>query len=97
MPLPMPRSVMSSAIHMITAVPATIVIIMVAMVEHRGVGDQRMAHRRAGRAGEQVPERASSTYPADTMTASITVRYLVYWVIFAWPAGPDPSGPAAAG
>ena len=34
----------------------------------------------------RLPERASSTYPADTMTASITVRYLVYWVIFAWPA-----------
>ena len=36
MPLPMPRSVMSSPIHMITAVPATIVIIMVAMVSAEG-------------------------------------------------------------
>ena len=31
MPLPMPRSVMSSPIHMITAVPATMVITIVAM------------------------------------------------------------------
>ena len=31
MPLPTPRSVMSSPIHMMTAVPATIVMTMVAM------------------------------------------------------------------
>ena len=38
MPLPTPRSVISSPIHMITAVPDTIVITMVAMVIGVGSG-----------------------------------------------------------
>ena len=82
----MPRSVMSSAIHMITAVPATIVIIMVAMVSTEGSGISGWLTAEQAVPENRLPERASSTYPADTMTASITVRYLVYWVIFAWPA-----------
>ncbi len=38
MPLPTPRSVISSPIHMITAVPDTIVITMVPMVSGVGWG-----------------------------------------------------------
>ena len=86
MPLPMPRSVTSSPIHMITAVPATIVIIMVAMVSTVGCGISGWFTAEQSVPGNRFPERASSTYPADTMTASPTVRYLVYWVILAWPA-----------
>jgi hypothetical protein len=53
---------------MITAVPATIVTIMVAMVSTVG-RDQRMVTAEQAVPGKR-PERAGSTYLADTMTAA---------------------------
>src|SRR5205814_9664743 len=78
MPLPMPRSVTSSPIHMITAVPATIVIIMVAMVSTEGSGISGWLTAEQAVPENRSPERASSTYPAEMMTASITVRYQLH-------------------
>src|ERR1019366_2637221 len=37
----------------------------------------------------RFPERASATMPVDCRMARPTVRYLVYWVIFAWPDWPS--------
>ena len=61
MPLPTPRSVISSPIHMITAVPATIVIIMVAMVSTEGSGISGWLTAEQSVPGNRFPERASST------------------------------------
>ena len=60
MPLPTPRSVISSPIHMMTVVPATIVMTMVAMVKTEPFGISGLSV-----AGphplNRVPDRASST------------------------------------
>ena len=61
MPLPMPRSVMSSPIHMTTAVPDTIVIVMVAMVSTEGFGISGWLTAEQPVPGNRLPERASST------------------------------------
>ena len=71
---------------MITAVPATIVIIMVAMVSTEGCGISGWFAAEQPEPENRLPERAACTYPAEIRTASPTVRYLVYWVILAWPA-----------
>ena len=39
--------------------------------------------------GNRFPDRANATMPVDWRTASPTVRYRVYWVIFAWPVWPS--------
>src|SRR6204780_5973998 len=89
MPLPTPRSVISSPIHMITVVPDTIVITIVPMVTGFGTGTS------GWNAGPQpLPENAAPVLAACTYTTaytrpSPTVTYLVYWVIFAWPACPS--------
>src|ERR1700744_981763 len=84
MPLPMPRSVLSSPIHITTAVPAPIVMTIVAMrkTDASGMTDTVQP-------GKSVPLRASSMYPVDCRIARPLVRYLVYCVIFAWPAWPS--------
>ena len=85
MPLPTPRSVISSPIHMMTAVPATMVITIVAIVKTDAFG---MIGRGA------VREQAAGRGPArrtrwTAARASPMVRYRVYWVIFAWPDWPS--------
>src|ERR1700733_545538 len=87
MPLPTPRSVISSPIHMITAVPATIAMTIVAMWNTDAFGMIGLALM--SQPGNSVPLRASSMYPVDCRIARPMVRYLVYCVIFAWPAWPS--------
>ena len=89
MPLPTPRSVISSPIHMMTVVPATMVITIVAMVKIEAFGISALAVPDAPQPLNRVPDLASSTYPVDWSTARPTVRYLVYWVILACPAWPS--------
>ena len=89
MPLPTPRSVISSPIHMMTVVPATMVITIVAMVKTEPFGISGLAVPDAPHPLNSVPDLASSTYPVDWSTARPTVRYLVYWVILACPAWPS--------
>ena len=89
MPLPTPRSVISSPIHMMTVVPATMVITIVAMVKTEPFGISGLAVPAAPQPLNRVPDLASSTYPVDWSTARPTVRYLVYWVILACPACPS--------
>src|SRR6201994_455398 len=89
MPLPTPRSVISSPIHMMTVVPATMVITIVAMVNVEAFGISGLAAPDAPQPLNRVPDLASSTYPVDWSTARPTVRYLVYWVILACPAWPS--------
>ena len=70
MPLPMPRSVMSSPSHMMTAVPAVIVRTIVTMTQMRLVRDQVLAA-----ALEQPPGlRARAIRPVDCRIARPTVR-----------------------
>ena len=65
MPLPTPRSVISSPIHMITAVPDTIVITMVRMVSGVGSGIS------GWNAGPQpLPENAAPVLAACTYTTA---------------------------
>ena len=87
MPLPMPRSVMSSPIHMITAVPATMAITIVAIRKTEAFGMIGLAVRL--QLENRLPLRASSMYPVDCKMARPMVRYRVYWVIFACPAWPS--------
>ena len=61
MPLPMPRSVISSPIHMITAVPETIVISMVAMVSTPGCGISGWFAAEQPEPENRLPERAACT------------------------------------
>ena len=49
MPLPTPRSVISSPSHMMTAVPAVMVITIVAMVKTESFGISGLACRRRSR------------------------------------------------
>ena len=85
MPLPTPRSVISSPSHMMTAVPAVMVSTIVEMVktEESGIRDWLQAP------WNRLPDRASATIPVDCMIARPTVRYRVYWVILACPAWPS--------
>ena len=85
----MPRSVISSPIHMITAVPDTIVIIIVAMASRDGCGMIGWFVAEQAEPENRLPARAASTYVAAIRMASPTVRYRVYWVILAWPAWPS--------
>src|SRR5580698_4325381 len=87
MPLPTPRSVISSPIHMMTAVPATIAMTIVAMWNTDAFGIIGLALM--SQFGNSVPLRASSMYPVDCRIARPMVRYLVYCVIFAWPDWPS--------
>src|SRR5712691_1775431 len=89
MPLPTPRSVISSPIHMMTVVPATMVITIVTPVKAEALGISGLLLPAAPQPLNRVPDRASSTYPVDCSRARPTVRYLVYWVILAWPACPS--------
>src|ERR687892_507235 len=84
MPLPMPRSVMSSPSHMITAVPAVMVMTMTAMTPADSSGMIS-----SGQFWNSPPLRASETIVVACSTASPMVRYLVYWVILVWPAWPS--------
>ncbi len=69
MPLPTPRSVMSSPSHMITAVPAVIVMISTRIRTTRSSGMMASWH-----CGNRLPERASAMMPVDCSTASAMVR-----------------------
>ena len=89
MPLPTPRSVISSPIHMMTAVPATMVMTMVAIRKTDASGISGFRVEVHCDDWNSCPLRASSMYPVDCRTASPMVRYRVYWVILAWPAWPS--------
>ena len=83
-PLPTPRSVISSPSHMITAVPAVIVITIVTTVNTESLTSSERLKPENSR-----PDLASATMPVDCRMASPTVRYRVYWVIFAVPDCPS--------
>ncbi len=91
MPLPTPRSVIISPNHMITPVPAVIVMTSVATVTQSGIlvcgtiGYWVWSHLPLN----SCPERASATNAEAWRMARPSVRYRVYWVIFAWPAWPS--------
>ena len=89
MPMPTPRSVISSPIHMITAVPDTIVITMVPMVTGVGFGISGWNAGPQPLPGNAAPVLAACTYTTAYTRPSPTETYLVYWVIFAWPAWPS--------
>src|SRR3984885_263958 len=84
MPLPTPRSVISSPSHMMTAVPAVMMITIVTSVntEEFTSSDEEQDEN-------SLPDLARATMPVDCRMASPTVRYLVYWVILAVPAWPS--------
>ncbi len=85
MPLPMPRSVMSSPIHMTHAVPAVMVSTMTSICPAVVSGTMFSEHP-----WNRLPGvRASARIDADCSTAKPMVRYRVYWVIVAWPAWPS--------
>src|SRR5580704_15010920 len=84
MPLPTPRSVSSSPSHMITAVPAVMMMTIVVIVKTDGLGI-----RLVWQPGISWPDRASAMMPVDWRIARPMVRYLVYWVILAWPVWPS--------
>ena len=69
MPLPTPRSVMSSPSHMITAVPAVMVMTMT-----RNVWVLLLCSRSSGQFCSRLPERASATMPVAWSSASPRVR-----------------------
>ncbi len=69
MPLPMPRSVMSSPSHMITAVPAVMVITMI-----RKVAVLSLCSRSSWQPWIRLPERASATMPVACSSARPSVR-----------------------
>ncbi len=84
MPLPTPRSVISSPSHMMTAVPAVMQMTMVEMVNTDEFGISDLVQL-----GNRLPDRANAMIPVDWRMASPMVRYRVYWVILAWPAWPS--------
>ena len=85
MPLPTPRSVIISPSHMITPVPAVIVITSTVTMSQSGIwvcgtiGYCAWSHLPLN----SCPERASATNAEACRIASPRVRYRVYWVIFA--------------
>ena len=79
MPLPMPRSVMSSPNHITSTVPVVMVriIVRITAVEVSGtIASEQPWNKRPG-------VRASATMPVVCSTARPTVRYRVYCVILA--------------
>ena len=84
MPLPTPRSVISSPSHMITAVPAVMQMTIVLIVNTEVFGISVV-----WQPGIRLPDLASATMPVDCRMARPMVRYRVYWVIFAWPLWPS--------
>src|SRR6185312_964802 len=83
MPLPTPRSVISSPSHMMTAVPAVMQITIVLMVKTEELGIRLL------QPVIRLPDRASAMMPVDCRMARPMVRYRVYWVILAWPDWPS--------
>jgi hypothetical protein len=80
-PLPTPRSVMSSPNHISTAAPAvmTMTIVMINGIDWLGI-------RFSLHPVNSCPGvRASETNAVACSTDSPIVRYRVYCVIFAWP------------
>ena len=69
MPLPIPRSVMSSPSHMITAVPAVMMAIIVNVIWSESSGMIG-----SGQPCSSWPERASAMMPVDCRIASPIVR-----------------------
>ncbi len=68
MPLPMPRSVMRSPIHMMSTVPAVMVSTIVVMTFQDSLGTIGTSQP-----GKNAPLRASVTYEADCRAAKPTV------------------------
>ena len=85
MPLPIPRSVISSPSHMMTAVPEVMVTTIVAMTQIDSFGMMSELQDWNSRPGV----RATAIRPVDCRTASPTVRYRVYWVSRAVPDCPS--------
>lgn len=79
MPLPMPRSVMSSPIHMMIPVPAVMVTTMRRMEYHSSVM-MSAEHSGTPELPKRAPERATVISVVDWRTPSAMVRYRVYWV-----------------
>ena len=81
MPLPTPRSVTSSPSHMITPVPAVMVITSGRPFFRAWVSGTigNLSHWPPN----NCPERASATNAEACRMARPSVRYRVYWVIFA--------------
>ncbi len=94
MPLPTPRSVMSSPSHMTTPVPAVIVMTRVASVSgvpsaFSGTIGKSWHGLLVPPRENSCPDRASATNADACSTASPSVRYRVYCVIFACPDWPS--------
>ena len=85
MPLPMPRSVISSPIHMIAAVPA--VMVSTRMISAKALWSG-MIWSLVEQPGNICPLMASARNAVDCRMPSPMVRYRVYWVSLAWPAWP---------
>src|ERR1700733_13812569 len=88
-PLPTPRSVIGLPLHMLPARPDTIVMTMGRMVSGDGLGISGWNPGPQPLPGNAVPVLAAWMYPVAYTTPSPTETYLVYWVIFAWPAWPS--------
>ncbi len=90
MPLPTPRSVISSPSHITTPVPAVIVMTSVTSVSGSpGCVVWESTGKWSHWFWNSCPELASATNAEDCRIARPRVRYRVYWVIFAWPAWPS--------
>ena len=84
MPLPTPRSVISSPSHMIRPVPAVMVITITSMVTQLLFGITGCVHP-----WNRLPERATAMIVVDCRIARPMVRYRVYCVSRDWPAWPS--------
>jgi hypothetical protein len=96
MPLPTPRSVTSSANHMMSPVPAVSVMIMSSCAHHTSLVSSAL-HDAMPVVPKSWPERATVTRVVDCRSASAIVRYRVYCVSLAWPACPPCTAPRSAG
>ena len=74
MPLPMPRSVMSSPIHMMRPVPAVIVMTMRMMAYQVSFVMQVLSTPRTPVVPNRAPERATVMSVVDCRTPSAIVR-----------------------
>src|SRR5215469_7574135 len=86
MPLPTPRSVISSPSHMMTAVPAVMQITIVVIVKMLSLTSSDLVQLTPWKS---LPDLARATMPVDWRMARPTVRYRVYWVILACPVWPS--------
>ena len=77
---------MSSASHMMTAVPA---VMAMTIVPNRNRLVSGMISLPCGQLGNRFPLRASAMIAVDWSTASATVRYRVIWVSRCSPALPS--------